>query len=399
MTTHAMPNALLHQPRPQDLIKTSMRPGARLKLNSHNEWDELREVIVGSVERQACLAFTSSRPVSEEMYRKIAAFACEAFPQRLLDEANEDVESLCALLRKSGVNVLRPDTSDVGKPYATCLWSAGGDRMYNMRDLHLVVGNTVLECASQERHRFLEATGLYEIWSGYFKQGCRWIAAPRPRLAGQYLTTHDDGGQRYQTLTEDEILFEAANILRVGKDLLYLVSRSGNYLGAKWIQSVLGDEYRVHTTEIYRSSHIDSTILCLRPGLVLLNASRVSERNCPKIFDKWDKIYFSDIAPTPVETLELHEHTRTRIHKELAHVGISTDIAHLASDWIGMNLLSLDPQTVIVDERQIDLIKTLQRYKIMPIPVSFRHSHLLKGGIHCSTLDTVRASTLENYCD
>ena len=42
----------------------------------------------------------------------------------------------------------------------------------------------------------------------------------------------------------------------MGKDLIYLVSGSGNYLGAKWLQSVLGDEYRVHTTEgIYRSAH------------------------------------------------------------------------------------------------------------------------------------------------
>src|SRR5262249_48977313 len=152
-------------------------------------------------------------------------------------------------------------------------------------------------------------------------------------------TTYYEDGRRYQKLTEEEILFEAANVLRVGKDLLYLVSRSGNHLGAKWIQSVLGDEYRVHTTEIYRSSHIDSTILCFRPGLVLLNASRVNEQNCPKIFAKWDKIYFSDIAPTPPQTLAFHEHTRKRIHRELGQLGILTDIDHLASDWIGLNVL------------------------------------------------------------
>jgi hypothetical protein len=65
----------------------------------------------------------------------------------------------------------------------------------------------------------------------------------------------------------------------MGRDLLYLVSSSGNYLGAKWLQIVLGDEYVVHTTDkIYRSAHIDSTALCLRPGVVLLNGYRVTKK-------------------------------------------------------------------------------------------------------------------------
>lgn len=371
-----------------------------MKLNSHNEWDTLREVIVGNAENTACLAFSSTRPVSEETREKIEQLAREAYPQRLLDEVNEDLQGLCDVLRDFGVKVLRPSSADVGKSYSALDWSASGDRMYNTRDLHLVVGDTVLESPSQERHRFFEATGLHDIWYEYFKEGCRWIAAPKPKLMGEYMITYHEDGQRHQKLTEDEILFEAANTVRMGKDLLYLVSRSGNYLGAKWIQSVLGDDYRVHTTEeIYRSSHIDSTVMCLRPGLVLLNASRVNAANCPKIFEKWDKIYFSDIKPTPKETLEFHEKTRKRIHGELAQLGIQTDIDHLASDWIGMNVLSVDPETVIVDERQTALIKTLDSYKLRSVPVSVRHSHLLKGGIHCSTLDTVRDSKLESYFD
>ena len=120
-----------------------------------------------------------------------------------------------------------------------------------------------------------------------------------------------EDGQKFIKLSEDEILFEAANTVRMGRDLLYLVSRSGNYLGAQWLQSVLGDEYRVHTTaEIYRSSHIDSTALCLRPGLVLLSSDRVNPSNCPKILDNWERIYFEDIVPTPEETINFHERVR-----------------------------------------------------------------------------------------
>ena len=65
----------------------------------------------------------------------------------------------------------------------------------------------------------------------------------------------------------------------MGRDILYLISSSGNEIGARWLQEVLGKDYKVHTTrDIYRSSHIDSTILCLRPGLVLLNSTRVNEK-------------------------------------------------------------------------------------------------------------------------
>ena len=371
-----------------------------MKLNSHNEWDRLREVIVGTAECCACLPFSTPCPVAPETLEKMEALAREAYPQWLLDEVTEDLQGLCDVVQKFGAKVFRPNSSSVAKLFSTPDWSASGDRMYNMRDLHLVVGDTVIESPSQERHRLIEATGLYDIWYDYFKQGCRWIAAPKPKLTGEYMITYQENGQRHQKLAEEEILFEAANIVRLGKDLLYLVSRSGNYLGAKWIQSVLGSEYRIHTTEeIYRASHIDSTVMCLKPGLVLLNASRVNPRNCPKIFDKWDKIYFNDIMPTPVETLEFHEKTRKSIHGELAQLGIATDIDHLASDWIGMNMLSLDQETVVVDRRQTALIRILESHKLTPVPIPFRHAHLLKGGIHCSTLDTVRDSRLESYCD
>lgn len=371
-----------------------------MKLNSHNEWDKLREVIVGNAESMACLAFSTDEPVSEQKYEQIMKLAREAYPKWLIDEVNEDLQELCDVLTKAGVKVLRPDSSGVGKLYSTPDWSASGDRQYNMRDLHLVVGNTVLESPSQERHRLFEATGMYDIWYDYFKEGFRWIAPPKPKLVGQYLTTYHEDGHKHQKLTEDAILFEAANTVRMGKDLLYLVSRSGNYLGAKWIQSVLGDEYRVHTTEkIYRSSHIDSTIMCLRPGLVLLNGTRVNPETCPKIFDTWDKLYFTDIVATPPETREFHENVIKPVCEQLAKLNIETDIAHLASDWIGMNFLSLDQETVIIDKRQTALIKTLESHKLRPIPINFRHSHLLKGGIHCSTLDTVRDSKLESYFD
>jgi glycine amidinotransferase/scyllo-inosamine-4-phosphate amidinotransferase 1 len=377
-----------------------------MKINSHNEWDKLREIIVGRAEGHACLHFSTPLSLSDEVLEKAEALARKAFPQWLVDEIAEDLEGLCHVLKSFGVKVLRPNPSHVTRQFVTPYFSASGDHVYNMRDLHLVVGNTVVESPSQEKHRYFETMGIYDIWYEYLKEGFRWICGPKPRLDGEYMITYYEGGnmqyedgQKFIKLTENEILFEAANTVRMGRDLLYLVSRSGNYLGAKWLQTVLGDEYRVHTTaEIYRSSHIDSTVLCLRPGLVLLNTDRVNPSKCPKVLDKWEKIYFGDIVATPGETVNFHEQVRKPISRELASLGIESGIDSIASPWIGMNVLSVDRQTVIVDERQLPLIKVLEKHHITPVPIRFRHSYYM-GGIHCSTLDTVRDSVLESYFD
>ena len=48
--------------------------------------------------------------------------------------------------------------------------------------------------------------------------------------------------EKLHKLNEKEIYFEAANTVRMGRDLLYLVSTSGNNKGAKWLQSILGED-------------------------------------------------------------------------------------------------------------------------------------------------------------
>lgn len=391
------------------------------KVNSHNEWDRLREIIVGTAEgTRATLTWTKPEPIPEAVLEQARAIADEASPQWFYDEVGEDLEGLCDALRQFGAKVHRPEVFDLSAMYASPFWCSTSNNVYNTRDLNLVVGNTVVESPSHLASRYYETVALYPIWYDYLEQGFRWIAGPKPRLDYEVkypyfrneeereLTPEDakhlelTGGrlEKLHKLAEREILFEAANTLRMGRDLLYLVSSSGNRLGAKWLQSVLGDDYRVHeTSEIYRSSHIDSTAMCLRPGLVLLNSARVGEKNCPALFDKWDKIYFEEVAPTSDPELEFQKTVRDPLGNQLEELGFSTNLHDMSSPWVGMNFLSLDPETVVVDERQTALIKLLESHKFTVVPVRMRHIYTQGGGIHCATLDTVRDSTLESYFD
>ncbi len=390
-----------------------------LKINSHNEWDKLLEVIVGTAEgTKAVLTWPRPDPIPEAVAKRAMQLANEAYPQWFLEEVQEDLNGLADTIAKFGTTVHRPKVHDISRMYATPFWQSTGNNIYNVRDLHLVVGNTVIESPSYLRSRYFESMALYDIWYKYFEEGFRWISGPKPRIDRPVSEAYERQGdgltinqadRRFMELTkgrtetlhklnENEIVFEAANTVRMGRDLLYLVSSSGNYKSAKWLQTVLGDDYKVHTTDdIYRSSHIDSTVLCLRPGLVLLNSTRVNEQNLPRLFDKWDKLYFSEVAPTSDVELDFQKNVRDKYAKELESLGFETNLNEMSSPWVGMNFLSLDPSTVVVDERQSNLIRLLEEHRFTVVPIRMRHIYTQGGGIHCATLDTVRDSKLESY--
>ena len=69
----------------------------------------------------------------------------------------------------------------------------------------------------------------------------------------------------------------------------------------------------------------------------------------------------------------------------------SFDIFPFASKWIGMNMLSLNPDTIFVDEIQIDLIKKLEKEGFEVIDMPMRQSRTLGGGFHCVTCDLERS--------
>jgi N-dimethylarginine dimethylaminohydrolase len=168
-------------------------------------------------------------------------------------------------------------------------------------------------------------------------------------------------------LTEEEPAFDAANVLRADNDLLYLVSNSGNKSGASLLQSIV--DGKVHVVEgIYSYMHLDSTVAFLRDGLMLLNPSRIkSPEQLPEPFRHWDYI----MAPEPVN-IGYHEPYKN------------------SSPWVSMNLLSINPNLVVLEERQEPLRKELEKYGIECAMLPMRHAITLGGCFHCVTVDLER---------
>ncbi len=383
-------------------------------LNSHNEWDKLEEVIVGSAKNsKGCFFWKNNKKITQNILNKAIKLAEDAYPKWYLDEVEEDLSDLCSIFRKNNVKVLRPETKNVGKVFKTPNWSGISNNVYNARDLYLVIGNHLIESPSPVHWRFFEKDGFKNIFYKYMDNGFTWINPPNPEIDYKIFTKLKDLNtkekkyykkltkgliEKLHKLSDKEILFEAANTLRIGKDLLYLNSISGNQKGFLWLKKNLSGIYNVHQTKkIYRSSHIDSTVMCLRPGVVLLNSVRVNKNNCPSIFKKWKKIYHSDVAPVPDEELDFYNKIRKPISKKLLSLGLINNVSEFSSPWIGLNFLSLNKNTVIVDKRQTNLINVLEKNKFNVITCRMRHMYTMQGGIHCSTLDTKRRSKLESY--
>ena len=176
-----------------------------------------------------------------------------------------------------------------------------------------------------------------------------------------------DAAEHYHFMPRNEgMILDAANLCRLGKDkMLFLESASGNRAAYEWLCRTL-PSVDIELCNFYNGVHIDSTIVPLREGLVLLNGSRVSPETCPRMFEKWDKIYVNDVVAQG-----FHEYP-------------------YASKWIALNMLVVDPHTVICDKYQTELIRKLEQWSFTVVPLELRHSRTLGGGFHCVTLDTWR---------
>lgn len=301
-------------------------------ISSYNEWDSLKKIVVGRAD-------FANWPVNDPVYRKEAENSLWTetkapsgpVPQFIIDETEEDLHTLCDTLANLGVEVVRPDWMNFQIH----------DGLYNYcpRDRFLVYGNTIVDPAMMYPCRDME----YQC----------------------YMDILPDAAHIYHMPRNQGMTLDAANVLRLNDKMLMLESASGNRAAYDWLCAKF-PEVEIELCNFYSGVHIDSTVVALREGLVLLNGSRISERTVPNVFKDWEKIYVSDVVAQDFYQFPY------------------------ASKWIALNLLVVDPQTVILDKSQTALIKTLEQHKFTVIPLELRHSRTLGGGFHCVTLDLVR---------
>jgi N-dimethylarginine dimethylaminohydrolase len=335
----------------------------------------LEEVIVGNPLRARYPTADLSTQLAEFPDRPLEEIPQGPFPQQIIEETEEDLNAFVEVLEKLDITVRRPETWPHEAKFSTIHWESEGYYNYCPRDIMLVIGDRIIETPSVIRSRALESFSYRQMMVDYFKSGAKWFSAPKPMLLDSLFEVDLDK----PSPRNDEPAFDAANVLRLGQDLIYLVSSTGNEMGGQWLQTILGDEFRVHfLKDVYYGSHIDSTFVALRPGLMLCNPARLNDDTLPEILKQWEVIY----SP-PIESAGRYD--ADYLAKSIG------------SKWIEMNILSINPNLVVVDRGQTALIRLLEKKGIDVIPLSLRHSKMLGGGFHCITLDIRRSGTLQGY--
>ena len=370
--------------------------------NSYDEWSPLKEVVVGSPfayeAHDVDLSFKLFH--HDNAFHNVKASAHYApansdatqvpehvnLRKRYIKELAEDVEELAQALRKLGIKVMRPTELKKVPSFQTPYWSAHGIPALNVRDQAIILGDEIVETAPMVRSRYFENDLLKPIFYKYFKAGSKWSVMPRPIMTDasfdmSYVTNHAEDVSPNVKSEYDvgyEMMIDAAQCLRFGKDIMVNVSTENHELGLEWLKQQVGDRFNFHKVYRMADSHIDSIVLPLRPGLLLLRNKSFRDK-LPKPLQKWDVIY----PPEPSEGI---------------FPSYEGDDLVLTSKYIDLNVLSIDQNTVIVNSLFPELITTLEKKGFTVVPVRHRHRRLFGGGFHCFTLDTVReGSTLQSY--
>jgi glycine amidinotransferase len=315
------------------------------------------------------------------------------YPKEMEAKANEQMDNFAKILEGRGIRVDRPTPQDFSQTVQTPDWVQ--ESMFGCmppRDLLLTVGNEILEATMSYRSRWYEYLCYRPLLERYFKDdpNFSFAAAPKPRLNEN---TYKAGfWEEWKSLSEEEQwkiaeesdwlpteaepLFDAADIARFGKDLFVQKSMVTNRTGIDWLRRHYPN-HRVHMVR-YREVlpwHIDSTLIPLRPGLVMINPIRTPLEPQRELFEKngWEVVE----AP---KTVLKQKRPMT-----------------FCSLWLNINTLVIDPKTICVEASEIPVLELLDKYGFEVIPVPFYDVSPFGGGLHCATADVYREGTCEDY--
>ncbi|MGZ8135937.1 MAG: hypothetical protein ACXW1W_01525 [Methylococcaceae bacterium] len=360
-------------------------PTTNCPVSSFNEWDPLEEVIVGRLE---CATLPPDHvsivaTVPEDLWDVLAEMGGQPYPQELINAAQVELDEFIHILEAEGIAVKRPEIIDFTQEYKTPNWTSRGLCTACPRDGILIVGDEIIETPMAWRSRYFEMDAYRSLLMDYFRQGAKWTSAPRPRLLDtlyndDYQVPTSKADMQY-VINESEIVFDAADFVRCGRDLFVTQSNVTNAAGIEWLSRHLAPKYRIHRVEstCKQPMHIDSSFMPLAPGKLLVNPDYIDINNIPAIFKGWDIM----VAPKP----------------DIVQGGALFDNASMCSMWISINMLMLDEKRVVIEKNQTTMIRFLKQHGFEPIPCAFMNFAPFGGSFHCATLDIRRNGELQSY--
>jgi len=365
-------------------------------VNSWTEWQPLKEIIVGT-------CGNSCMPANEPAFQAKLRNADHAlnFVQGIRSEESLargqfETDNFAAILEAQGVTVRRPGDVDYTKSYSTPDFEVpNGNTGAMPRDVLLTVGNEIVEAPMSWRSRFFEYRAYRELLNEYFERDPNfvWTAAPKPTMTDDlyrpdfpHEALGDEADNQRAVLaekrvfchTEAEPIFDAADCMRFGKDIFVCHSFTTNRKGYDWLRRHFNQKgLRVHLIDFPQDTapmHMDVNFVPLNDNTIMLNPVR---------------------PPRPWVENMLRENGWNII------VGVSAGLEppplSQCSQWLALNVLSIDEKRICVEENETPLMDLLSKQGFEPIPVPLRGIAEFGGAFHCCTGDVRREGTMQSY--
>jgi hypothetical protein len=339
-----------------------------MTVNSYTSWQPLEEVIVG-------------RAYPADYFDFIADAQVRCQLQQILNETEEDLDRLAALIQQHGATVHRANLPDRDR-FVWFQTEGGGAPLPPLtpRDWQITLGEKLL--------RVLAMPELDAICAQY---------------GDAVINPHRDQWD------EDCILngASASCIVRVGRDIFFDNSDFLRPEQTRWIvENVLDDRYRVH--EAVTDGHGDAVFAILKPGVILSSKHDVNlnfERDFPgwEVCKVWDPTIWAamEVGKFKYESSPgawyVQGQTPTPEFTDFVNTYLTQWTGFVAETVFDVNCLVLDEQHVIFSNYNRDVFDFCRRHKIEPIISELRHSYFWDGGISCCTQDIRRRGSLETY--
>jgi len=329
----------------------------KLKINSFTEFAPIKGVILGYMGDTAQIP--EDDPLLIDFY---GDYKGKKYPAKLIKRCQEAQNFIAKKLINMGIEVIRPAEIDHSKHYELeGKLIKGGMHTFSPRDILFYFHDSVYECPT------IQSTRVHET------ESMNWFLDQQ----------RSNGGKWYKSYKmyygKNKPLFDAANLMKIGFDITFLISGSGNIEGYEmfrnFMQKRYGNKIRIHPlVNLYDGFHLDVTFMpmgfnkILGKNLVLVNGTHCNPTNLPALFRGKNWV-----------CLEV----------ELQHVidnGYEPGF-NFTSIWLAQNILMMSPELVMIDENQKPLMEMFKFYGIesLAIPLEMMGSTL--GGCHCMTND------------
>jgi len=192
---------------------------------------------------------------------------------------------------------------------------------------------------------------------------------------------------------------DAPSIVRLGDTIILDGLPTDIY---KYFKTQLKD-YTIITA--YNDGHSDGIYNPIKPGVWISNGEALQFK---KYFPNWDVYYlpdaqWSDMSPF----LEVRDKVKGKwwVPGEEHNDELIDFVDSWFGEWVGfceetvwdVNVLVINPETVLCMTENKDLFKWFRSHNIEPIVAPFRHRFFWDGGLHCLTLDIHREGGIESY--